>query len=429
MKIHLISLGCPKNTVDSEEILGGLQREGVEIIGEPEQADAIIINTCGFIEDAQKESIDTIFAAVQLKKQGNCQKVLVTGCLAERYRAQLLQEIPEVDGFWGARQIEQIPAEMAQVLGLTNGHTLRQQRLITTAPVFAYLKIAEGCDNLCSFCAIPLIRGPHQSRSEVEILAEAEKLTCQRIPELILVAQDTTYYGRDLSNGTSLTRLLRKMEAITGDTWLRLLYAYPDRIDSELIDVIANSKQICHYLDIPLQHISDRILRRMKRGSRRLQIERLLEKLRSRIPDLAIRTSLMVGFPGETEAEFAELLDFVEQAKFERLGVFQFSAEEGTAAADYPEQIPASVKKERFDVLMQLQQELSLANNRKLIGQRIEVLVEGKDLESGETIGRGRWDAPEIDQTVRIPAELPSATRVWVTITNATEYDLIGQLL
>ena len=428
MKIHLISLGCPKNLVDSEEILGGLQKEGVEIVAETQQADTIIVNTCGFIEDAKKESIETIFAALQLKKQGHCQKVLVTGCLSERYHSQLLREIPEVDGFWGAREIDKIPGEMAQALGIANGQMHRHSRLVTTAPVFAYLKIAEGCDNLCSFCAIPLIRGPHRSRSETEILAEAQRLSRQGIQELILVAQDTTYYGRDLSNGTSLARLLRQMESITGDTWLRLLYTYSDRIDSEFIEVIADSEQICHYLDIPLQHISDRILRRMKRGSRRVKIERLLEKLRARIPSLAIRTSLMVGFPGETEAEFQELFDFVEKAKFERLGVFQFSAEEGTAAADYPGQIPESVKQERFDILMQLQQELSLVCNRKLIGRRIEVLVEGKDSETGETVGRSRWDAPEIDQTVRLQGDIPPATRVWVTITSATEYDLFSQI-
>ncbi len=427
MKIHLISLGCPKNLVDSEVILGGIVRRGVEVVSDPRQADAILINTCGFIEDAKKESIETIFSAIRLKNMGYCQYVLVTGCLSERYRDALKREIPEIDGLWGARGIGRIPYEIARFLRLPGEDAGHFPRFLTERTGYAYLKIAEGCDNLCSFCAIPAIRGKHVSRPEEEILEEARELAGAGIRELILVAQDTTYYGRDLPNGATLSRLLRKLETVEGLDWIRVLYLYPERITDELIATIAESEKICHYLDIPIQHISDRILRLMKRGSRRATIERLLEKIRKRIPDVAIRTSLIVGFPGETEEDFEELLGFVRQAEFERLGVFRFSPEEGTEAADYGNPVSDKLMEERFNAVMEIQREISLRKNSRLIGRKLQVIIDGRNGKPNEVIGRTRWDAPEIDQMVYIAAQANPGDILEVTITEASEHDLRGE--
>ncbi len=429
MNLHLISLGCPKNLVDSENIMGGLAGKDVTIVDEPRRADAIIINTCGFIEDAKKESIETIFSAVQLKKQGVCRYVLVTGCLSERYREELRAEIPEIDGIWGARGIEKLPGQIAEILHLSRRTSAGMKRIVTTKPAYAYLKIAEGCDNRCSFCIIPAIRGPHRSRVTADIVVEAGQLVQQGIRELILISQDTTYYGMDLSDdGHLLVDLLRELETIPDLQWLRLLYTYPERISDELIRQISGSKKICPYLDMPIQHISDDILRRMKRGSRRVKIERLIEKLRVKIPNLAMRTSLLVGFPGETDDQFEELAEFVQQTKFERLGVFQFSPEEGTEAAAMPNQIPEKVKRERFDALMEIQEDISLSLNRELIGKKLQILVDEVDGEDGAATGRTRWDAPEIDQTVRLDANPAPGDFVDAVIVAASEHDLVGEL-
>lgn len=428
MNIHLISLGCPKNLVDSEIILGKLQRQSVKIVNEPRMADTIIINTCGFIEDAKRESIETIFSAVQLKKQGLCKYILVTGCLSERYMSQLRAEIPEIDGFWGARGVEKFPEEMAQTIGINKIKSDNHSRLITTGPAYAYLKIAEGCDNLCTFCAIPAIRGPHVSRPEEDILHEAECLVEKGIKELILISQDTTYYGKDLKSNQTLTTLLQKLEKIQGLHWIRVLYTYPERISDELIETIANSEKICHYFDIPIQHISDRILRKMKRGTRKNKIEGLIDKLRNKIPDVAIRSSLIVGFPGETDQEFEELVNFVSDVQFDRLGVFKFSPEEGTEAARFEKQISEDVKQDRFELLMNIQQDISFALNQRMIGKEIEVHIDQNLNGNGKVLGRSRWDAPDIDQSVLLEEKIEPGTFIYATILEASEYDLIGGL-
>ncbi len=428
MNIHFISLGCPKNLVDSESVMGGLAGPDVCFVDEPKLADAIIINTCGFIEDAKMESIETIFSAVHLKRRGKCLHLLVMGCLSERYKTELRQKIPEIDGFWGARGIDKFPDEIMVKLGLSKQPSTRGKRLITTQPVYSYVKIAEGCDNYCSFCAIPSIRGPHKSRAEENILDEVKWLTKQGIKELILISQDTTYYGQDLNSGVSLVSLLHKIEMIKDLHWLRVMYLYPERITDDLIEVIARSDKICHYLDLPLQHISADILPRMGRRISKKAIKDLIEKLRTKIPNLAIRTSFIVGFPGETEKNFEELLDFVRETKFERLGVFQFSAEEGTEAANFKNQIPEDIKKNRMDVLLETQLDISLANNQKLINKNIEVLIDCKNNGDGKAIGRTRWDAPEIDQTVHINANLEPGNLVSATVLEASEFDLYCRL-
>ena len=429
LKLHLISLGCPKNLVDSEWILGELVGSGVELVGEPRQADVILINTCGFIGDAKKESVETILEAVQLKKMGYCQQVLVTGCLVERYREELLAEIPEIDRVWGARNTEQIPHEIAGFLHLPGQAKAGLRRFLTTRSGYAYLKIAEGCDNLCSFCAIPAIRGRHVSRPPQEILREAAGLAQQGVKELIVISQDTTYYGRDLADGWNLPRLLRELEKISGIEWIRVLYLYPERITEELLDVMANSEKICPYLDIPIQHISDRILRSMRRGSRRATVERLIERIRAKIPEAAIRTTMIVGYPGETDAEFEELLDFVEQAQFDRLGAFRFSPEEGTPAAELPDQVPEPVKEQRFEALMALQQEIALRKNQRLVGRKLTVIVDGEDGTPGLVRARTRWDAPEIDQKVVVPAGAAPGELLEVRITGALHYELKGEIV
>ena len=428
MNIHFISLGCPKNLVDSETVMGDLSGPDVCFVAEPRMADAIIINTCGFIEDAKKESIETIFSALQLKRQGSCSHLLVMGCLSERYKTELRKQIPEIDGFWGARGIEKFPEEIALKLGLSKRPSTRGKRIITSQPAYSYVKIAEGCDNSCSFCVIPSIRGPHKSRTEENILAEVKWLTKQGIKELILISQDTTYYGQDLNSGVSLVSLLNKIEKIKGLHWIRVMYLYPERITDDLIEVIAHSDKICHYLDLPLQHISDDILSRMGRRIRKKAIYELIEKLRAKIPNLAIRTSFIVGFPGETDKNFEELLDFVRETKFERLGVFQFSAEEGTEAANFKNQISEDVKKNRMDILLETQLDISLGLNQKLINKNIEVLIDCKKNGDGKAFGRSRWDAPEIDQTVHINENLEPGNLVTATVLEASEFDLYCSL-
>jgi len=426
MRINLISLGCPKNLIDSEIILGRLIGEGVELVGDPEEAETIIINTCGFIESAREESIETILKAVNLKKQGRCKHLFVTGCLSERYRRELEENIPEVDAFFGARDIEGISYQLAQRLGL-NGPPVTG-RILSTPPHYAYLKIAEGCDRSCSFCVIPQIRGRYRSRDPESILQEAEALAQQGVRELILVAQDTTYYGTDLGGDTGLTDLVKRLCTIDSLKWIRLLYTYPSEIRDDLIDLIADNEKVCKYLDLPVQHISDKILKAMKRGTSRRDIENLIEKLRKRIPDLALRTTLIVGFPGEEEEDFEELLSFVKEARFERLGVFTYSREEGTPAFSFPGQIPERVKQERFAEVMRLQQGISREINRSFIGKEVEVLVDGFDHKRGYFVGRTQWDCPEVDNTVILRSQAKPGEFCRVKIIDALEYDLIGEI-
>ncbi len=425
-KVFFVNLGCPKNLVDSEILMGRLQARGAAIVTDVQAASHIVVNTCGFIEDAKRESIETILEAVQLRKAGNKQ-VFVTGCLSQRYKSDLQKEIPEVDGFFGARNIPQIADELSQQLGLEPPKSSCEERLVSTGPSYAYLKIAEGCDNTCSFCAIPLIRGRHISRPESEILKEAGRLTEMGFPELVLISQDTTYYGKDLFDGSSLVRLLGKLSEIPNVRWLRLLYTYPDRISDDLIDLMAERETICPYIDVPIQHISNRILSGMRRGSRREKIERLIDRLRTKILEIAIRTSVMVGFPGETDQDFQELLDFIADVQFDHLGIFQFSREENTISFDLPDQVPASVKRERFELLQSIQQDIALQKNQNFLGKTVDVLIEEFDSERKVYLGRTKWDAPEIDSQVALRGDYAIGGIIPVTIVSATEAELFGK--
>ena len=425
-KLFFVNLGCPKNLVDSEILMGMLQKGGASIVNDASEASDIIVNTCGFIEDAKRESIETILEAVQLKETGN-KRVFVTGCLSQRYKSALRKEIPEVDGFFGARDIPHVAVELSQQLGLEIPKSNREERLVSTVPAYAYLKIAEGCNNTCSFCAIPLIRGRHVSRPENEILKEARHLAGMDVKELIVISQDTTYYGKDLHDGSSLERLLIRLSEIPNIRWLRLLYTYPDRISDTLIDIMAEQEKICAYIDVPIQHISDRILERMRRGSRRQKIEQLIDRLRTRIPQIAIRTSVMVGFPGETEKDFQELLDFIADVQFDHLGVFQFSREEDTPSFDLPDQVPESVKRERFELIQSIQQDIALQKNKNFVGKTVDVLIERFDPEQKVFLGRTQWDAPEIDSQVVLEGEYKIGEVFPVKIISASEAELIGQ--
>lgn len=424
MKINLISLGCPKNLIDSEIILGELTGRDVELVRNPEEAETIIINTCGFIQSAKEESIETILKAVNLKKQGRCKRLFVTGCLSQRYRRELEEDIPEVDAFFGVRDIKGISQQLSQRLGLNR--LSEPKRVLSTPPHYAYLKIAEGCDRPCSFCVIPQIRGRYRSRDPDSILQEAKDLAQQGVRELIVVAQDTTYYGTDLRGDIGLTKLVERLCTIDSLKWIRLLYTYPSEIKDDLINLIADSEKICKYLDLPVQHISDKILKAMRRGTSRRDIENLIEKLRKRIPNLALRTTLIVGFPGEEEEDFEELLNFVRETRFERLGVFTYSREEGTPAFSLPDQIPEEVKQERFAELMRLQQGISREINRSLIGKEVEVLVDGFDHKRGCFVGRTQWDCPEVDNSVILQSQAKSGEFRRVKVIDALEYDLIA---
>ncbi|GBD93008.1 ribosomal protein S12 methylthiotransferase RimO [bacterium BMS3Abin05] len=424
-KVLFVNLGCPKNLVDSEILMGHLRSGGAEIVDSAEDASDIVVNTCGFIEDAKRESIETILEAVQLKEMDH-KRVFVTGCLSQRYMRSLQEEIPEVDAFFGARNISGTARELAQKMGLDFQKSSCESRLVSTA-VYAYLKIAEGCDNTCSFCAIPFIRGPHVSRPKAEILDEAKRLVDGGVQELIVISQDTTYYGKDLQEGSSLTGLLSDLSEIPGLRWIRLLYAYPDRVSDPLIRLMADRPNICPYIDVPIQHISGRVLERMRRGFRRGEIERLIEKLRTKIPDIAIRTSVMVGFPGETDADFQELLDFVEATKFEHLGIFRFSREEDTLSFDLPDQVPEPVKKERFEYLQSVQQDIAYRKNQSFVGKTMDVLVEQFDPEQNVYLGRTQWDAPEIDSQVVLKGDFNIGEFFPVVIASASEAELVVQ--
>jgi len=428
-RVYFVNLGCPKNLVDSERIMGELAESGnVTIVSSAADATMIVVNTCGFIEDAKRESIETIVEALLLKEKEDKQ-VFVTGCLSQRYGEALQQEFPEVDGFFGARDIPQIAMRLAQKMGVEKVGVPSGARLVTTTPAYAYVKIAEGCDNLCSFCAIPLIRGRHKSRPKEEIVQEVRRLVEHGIREIILISQDTTYYGRDLHDGSNLVDLLRELEDIEVLDWVRLLYTYPDRITDELIRFLAGSDRVCPYLDVPVQHISNRILKQMRRGSRGEKIRKLVEKLRSHIPNVVLRTSVMVGFTGETEAEFRELLDFVAETRFEHLGVFKFSREEDTAAYNLPDQIPEKVKQERYELVQELQQDIVFQINQTLVGQTQEILVDGFDEERGLYLGRTCFDAPEIDNRVLLKGDYMVGEMYRAKIVSATEDELVAEAI
>ena len=433
MKVYIETLGCPKNFNDTEVAKGSLCRENdFTLAASPEDADIIMVNTCGFINDAKKESIDKIFEMSAYKHAGK--KLVVSGCLSERYSKELFDEMPEVDCFIGVNEYEQLPEIFRNLdmrknlVGGCIGDTLpRMQRKLDDNPFTSTLKIAEGCDNFCAYCVIPSIRGGFRSKRMEDVLAEAEDLAAAGCKELILIAQDVTNYGIDLYGAYKLPELLRQLCRIEGIVWIRLMYCYEDRITDELIAVMATEPKICHYIDIPIQHAADTVLTAMNRRSTGASIRTTIRKLREAIPDMHIRTTLIVGFPGETEDDFEALLDFVETMRFERLGVFAYSREEGTPAGEMENQIDEAVKEARLDAIMRRQLEISLAVNEAKIGKTFTVLVEERDAD-GSYIGRTAYDAPEIDDSVLFTSKraLKAGDFVQVQINDAFDYDLIG---
>lgn len=458
MKILFISLGCDKNLVDSEKMLGLLHGEGHEIVDEEAQADVIVVNTCCFINDAKEESIETILEMAEWKKKGTLKALVVTGCLAQRYRKEILEEIPEVDAVVGTTGYEKIAeaieeavrgnkAEKFEKLDYLPEYGMRGQyqpepekkeaslkkshRMITTGGYFAYLKIAEGCDKHCSYCIIPKIRGNYRSVPMEALIEEAEYLAGQGVKELILVAQETTLYGMDLYGKKMLPELLRRLCRISGLYWIRILYCYPEEITDELIQVMKEEEKICHYLDLPIQHASDAVLKRMGRRTSKQELVDIITKLRREIPDIALRTTLITGFPGETQKQHEELKQFVQDMRFERLGVFCYSPEENTPAAMMEEQIAEEIKEARRDELMALQQEIAFEHAEKMQGRTLYAMVEGKLPEEPVYIARTYQDAPNVDGYlfVECPYEIISGDMMKVKVTDSQGYDLIGELV
>lgn len=423
-KINVITLGCSKNTVDSEVLLGQLALNGARLVEDADEAEVAVINTCGFIDAAKQESIDAIVEAVERKNAGKLKRVVVMGCLSERYAIQLAEEIPNVDAFYGSHHLKEVAAE----LGFDFKRELLGERLLSTPSHFAYLKISEGCDHPCSFCAIPLMRGMHRTRPLEEVVTEARRLAAKGVKELILIGQDTTCYGLDLYGKRRLDTLLRQLSAIEGIEWIRLMYAFPGGFPTEILNVYRDSPKLCRYLDIPVQHASDGVLKSMRRGVTSRALRELLRTIREAVPDVALRTTLIVGFPTETEKDFEIICDFVKEMKFHRLGVFTYSQEEGTSAYDLGDPIPQEVKEERRDRIMQLQQEISHERNQELIGTKGMVLF---DRCEGEfLVGRTQWDAPEIDQEVYVRQHdgLAPGNFATVQFVDATEYDVYGEI-
>lgn len=423
-KINVVTLGCSKNTVDSEHLAAQLAAAGYQIVFDSNRTDAkvVVINTCGFIGDAKQESIDTILRFAAAKEQGLIERLFVIGCLSERYADELRTEIPEVDDYFGARDMQGI----ARVLCAAGDPDTSTERLTSTPKHYAYLKIAEGCNWHCGYCAIPLIRGPHRSVPMERCVEEAERLAAQGVRELIVIAQDTTYYGRDLYGRRALAELLERLCKVEGIEWIRLHYAYPTDFPQDVIEVMAREKKICPYLDIPFQHISDHQLTLMKRRHTKADAYALIERLRAAVPDLALRTTLLVGYPDETEEDFEELMEFVEKVRFERLGVFPYSEEEGTfSARELQDNVPEEVKQERVDRIMALQNRISLEKNQARVGQREQAIVDSR--QGDWYVARGRYDSPEVDQEILIPAserQLRRGKIYTVEITGAEEYDL-----
>ncbi len=426
-KVNVITLGCSKNLVDSENLITQLEANDYQVSHDSPEPDAniVIINTCGFIDLAKQESVDTILQFAEEKRQGRLEKLYVTGCLSQRYKDDLEKEIPEVDAYFGTLEL---PALLAR-LQADYKHELIGERAITTPPHYAYLKISEGCNRTCAFCAIPLMRGKHISRSVEDLVQEASNLARRGVKELMLIAQELTYYGLDLYKERALPRLLHALADVEGIEWIRLHYAYPSKFPAEILDVVAERKEICNYLDMPLQHVSDTVLKRMRRQISQQETKDLIQLARDLVPNLSLRTTLLVGFPGETEAEFEELCSFVKEQRFDRLGVFQYSHEEGTHAFELPDDVPAEVKAERANRLMEIQQAISLEKNQAWIGKKVRVLFDRK--EGNHFIGRTEGDSPEVDNEVYVPAD-QQYVRVGdfaeVIITDALEYDLIGEL-
>lgn len=440
MNILFISLGCDKNLVDSEVMLGLLAAKGYRMVDDEMQADIIIVNTCCFIHDAKEESIQTILEMAQYKTDGRLKVLVVTGCLAQRYQQEILDEIPEVDVVLGTTSYDKIVEAVEEALA-GKGHVevedidalplVDTRRLVTTGGHFAYLKIAEGCDKHCTYCIIPKIRGDFRSVPMERLVKEAGELAEQGVKELILVAQETTLYGKDLYGEKSLHRLLRELCRISGIRWIRLLYCYPEEIDENLIQIMKEEKKICHYLDLPIQHANDDILKRMGRRTSKNQLEEIIGRLRREIPDIALRTTLITGFPGETKEQHEELMEFVDEMEFDRLGVFTYSPEEDTPAAGMPDQMPEEVKEERQAEIMELQQEIVFDQAEAMIGREVLVMIEGKVADENAYVGRTYKDAPNVDGLIFIntEAELMSGDFARVKVTGALEYDLIGELM
>lgn len=438
-KIGMISLGCPKNQVDAEIMLAKLAEGGFEITNDVDGADAVIVNTCGFIEDAKKEAIENILDMAELKKEGVIGKIIVTGCLAERYKEEILSEIPEIDAVVGIGSNADIcevcrralSGETVETFGEKTCLPLSGERLLTTPPWFAYLKIAEGCSNHCTYCAIPSIRGEFRSRPAEEILEEAKDLAKSGVKELIVVAQDTTRYGEDLYGKSALPALLKALSQIEELQWIRVLYCYPERISDELLEVMASSDKLLNYLDIPIQHADAGVLKAMNRKGDKESLLALLQKIRKKLPDAVLRTTLITGFPGETEEAFETLCEFVKEAQFDRLGCFAYSTEEGTPAALLPDQIDEEVRKERGEVVMEQQYRIFEAKNEALVGQILPTVVEGYDAYTDSYFGRTWRDAPDIDGQVHFTCgyELHEGDFVEVEIFEVQDYDLIGEVV
>ncbi len=439
MKILFISLGCDKNLVDTEKMIGLLSERGYEFTDDETQAQAVIVNTCCFIGDAKEESINTLLEMAELKKNGQLKAIIASGCLAQRYKEEIQKEIPEVDALIGTMSVSAIADTLDSVVKGKPRNTFYElstkpysggKRILTTGGHFAYLKIAEGCDKNCTYCIIPKVRGGYRSIPMEELIEEAKKLAEEGVKELILVAQETTLYGKDLYGRKSLPELLKKLCEIPGLYWIRILYCYPEEITDELIETIKNEKKICNYLDIPIQHASDDVLRRMGRWTNEEHLRTVIGKLRESIPDIALRTTLISGFPGETQEDFEELYRFVNEMEFDRLGVFTYSAEEDTVAADMPDQIPEEVKATRRDELMQLQQAIAFEKNEDMPGKIMTVMVEGKVADEDVYVTRTYRDAPGVDGYLflKTTARLVSGDFVKVIVTDVNEYDLIGEI-
>lgn len=445
MKIGVVSLGCPKNLVDSETMLGLIHEENYEITNDPSDAEIIIVNTCGFIESAKEESINTILQMAEYKKSGSCKYIIVTGCLSQRYAEELFSELPEADAIAGVEVYDEIGSIIKRVMNGERFIMLERSkpdviytsketflpRILTTPSYTAYLKIAEGCDNCCSYCAIPKIRGPYRSKPMEQVLKEAKALADNGVKELIVVAQDTTRYGEDLPGGKLLLAdLLKELNKIESLKWIRVMYCYPNNFTNELIETFASLDKVCKYVDLPLQHASNRLLASMNRYDTREEVETLLAKLRKRIPGIVIRTTFIVGFPGETDADFEELKEFMEQQRFENAGVFAYSQEEGTVAGAMPNQIPDEIKQERYHELMALQAQISEEIHKDTEGQTLEVLIEGIEEDgSGLHYGRSYREAPDIDGLVFIenPGDIKPGCFVKVNILQGFTYESVGE--
>ena len=445
IKLFCVSLGCDKNLVDTEKMLGVAGGLGVSFTDDETEADAILINTCCFIGDAKEESVNTILEMARYKEEGKCRALIVAGCLAQRYKQEIIDEIPEVDAILGTTSYEEIGNVLTRLFGeekekkeehISCFHDLKElpetakKRVMTTGGHYAFLKIAEGCDKRCSYCIIPYLRGPYRSVPMEQLLAEARELADNGVRELILVAQETTLYGKDLYGEKTLPKLLHELAQIPGIYWIRIQYCYPEEITDELIQTIKTEEKVCHYLDIPIQHASDRILKRMGRRTHKAELKERIGALRREIPDIALRTTFICGFPGETEEDHEELMEFVDEMEFERLGVFTYSAEEDTPAYSYPDQIPEEVKEERRADVMELQQEIAFEHCENMVGKVLDVMIEGKVADEPAYVGRTYMDAPNVDGLIFVNADemLMSGDFVRVKVTGANEYDLIGEV-